>query len=471
MVSSVTFPVGLGGDGSTYTDDADPTTGLDNYGYATRLVPMFSQSVAVANQVLTNATAAAASASSALFAPGTAANSTTSVAIATGTKNFTIETGKLYSIGQVVVCASKANPANFMTGQILAHNNTTGALQVSVSQVGGSGTFADWTVSLGSIVSSSLPSQATHANKFLQTDGTSPSWQVALRPSQNLSDVSSVSTSRTNLGLGSLATLNTVNNANWSGTALAVANGGTGSTSAGAARTALGAAASGANSDITSLSALSTALSIAQGGSGATSAAAARTNFGLGTMATQAASAVAITGGTIAGITDLAVADGGTGSSTAAGARSNLGAAAAGANSDITSLSALSTPLSIAQGGTGAADAAAARTALGILMPIGGATGTTSGGFLSVGRTWGVVTGVVRTAAGVMRVDMTERPDALYTVEATVGGAYNRTVGESTASEGYRTTTEFYLITQQGNASASSGSLTDAPRWNVVVYA
>lgn len=45
----------------------------------------------------------------------------------------------------------------------------------------------------------------------------------------------------------------------------------------------------------------------------------------LGTMATQAASGVAITGGSITGITDLAVADGGTGASTAANARTNLG--------------------------------------------------------------------------------------------------------------------------------------------------
>jgi hypothetical protein len=107
---------------------------------------------------------------------------------------------------------------------------------------------------------------------------------------------------------------------------------------------------------------------------------------GLGSMATQNASAVAITGGTIDGTTiggttpapatfttltstgatnlgtistgvwqgtPVAVAYGGTGATTAAGARSNLGAAASGANSDITSLSGLTTPLSAPQGGTG----------------------------------------------------------------------------------------------------------------------
>jgi len=60
---------------------------------------------------------------------------------------------------------------------------------------------------------------------------------------------------------------------------------------------------------------------------------------GFGTMSTQNANNVSITGGSISGITDLAVADGGTGASTASGARTNLGAAASGANSDIISMS------------------------------------------------------------------------------------------------------------------------------------
>ena len=51
----------------------------------------------------------------------------------------------------------------------------------------------------------------------------------------------------------------------------------------------------------------------------------ARTNLGLGTIATQAANNVSITGGSVTGVTDIAIADGGTGASSASAARTNLG--------------------------------------------------------------------------------------------------------------------------------------------------
>ena len=54
----------------------------------------------------------------------------------------------------------------------------------------------------------------------------------------------------------------------------------------------------------------------------------ARTNLGLGSIATQAASSVSITGGSISGITDLAVADGGTGASTLTGVLKGNGTSA-----------------------------------------------------------------------------------------------------------------------------------------------
>jgi hypothetical protein len=68
--------------------------------------------------------------------------STSSVAIGTGTKNFTVETGKSLFVGMSYRIAYDAN--NWMNGEIISYNSGTGALSIDVDTVRGSGTYAAW---------------------------------------------------------------------------------------------------------------------------------------------------------------------------------------------------------------------------------------------------------------------------------------------------------------------------------------
>jgi hypothetical protein len=108
------------------------------------------------------------------------------------------------------------------------------------------------------------------------------------------------------------------------------------------------------------------ALGVIWGGTGATNAANARINLGVGNLGIQYDNAVNITGGTITGITPLDINAGGTNASTAVGARTNLGlgsmatqsaGAVAITGGTISGISALA----VSDGGTGATHAANAR--------------------------------------------------------------------------------------------------------------
>jgi hypothetical protein len=227
-----------------------------------------------------------------------------------------------------------------------------------------------------------LPSQTSNSGKYLKTDGTNSSWDAL--------DISTADITGT----------------------LPIANGGTGATTASGARTALGLAigtdvqaydaqladvagltptdngviiGNGTNFVVESGATLKTSLGLTIGtdvqaydaqladiagltptddnfivGNGTNfvteSGATARTSLGLGSIATQDASNVTITGGSITGITDLAVADGGTGASTAANARVNLLPSYTGNGSKVLTLNSGATDVEWTTPATGTGD-------------------------------------------------------------------------------------------------------------------
>jgi hypothetical protein len=140
-MASVTFPVNIGGNGSTVSDDSSATTGLANGGHRTRFVPALSQMVAIAQTVVTVG-------QNALNASSNGGSSTTSLTIGTGSRTLTTQTGKTWFIGQFVIIASTSAPSNYMVGQITSYDSVGGTLVVNVTATGGSGTIGSWTISV-----------------------------------------------------------------------------------------------------------------------------------------------------------------------------------------------------------------------------------------------------------------------------------------------------------------------------------
>jgi hypothetical protein len=165
-------------DGTSLTFVTAPASGTNNI-----LVFAPSQLVGAASAAASAAQAAESAAVVARDEAQAAAGlldvaSTTSVAIGIGTKTFTIAADKGLTAGQFVLVDSDADGSNYMYGQITDYTGTS--LEVNVLNVGGSGTFDDWKITLigiqgiqgdaGAVSATSAVVAATSAGASLQSN-------------------------------------------------------------------------------------------------------------------------------------------------------------------------------------------------------------------------------------------------------------------------------------------------------------
>jgi len=223
----------------------------------------------------------------------------------------------------------------------------------------------------------------------------------------------------------------------------------------------------GTNVVLADTASISLPLSVAQGGTGGTTQSAARLGLGITAFADPIVTAT-----------------------TGASVRSTIGAAASGANSDITSLTGLTTPLSAPQGGTGFASYAvgdilyaSTTTALSKLADVATGNALISGG-VSTAPSWGKVglathvSGLLPTANGGTNLTSFTSGGAVYatstsvlttgTLPATAGGT-----GQASYAVGdllyASTTTALSKLADVATGNALiSGGIGVAPSWGKI---
>lgn len=166
--------------GTSLTLTLAPANGTNNILVSAPSLLVGAASSAAAAAEASEIAAANSANEAAAYAGQLVITSTTSTAIGVGAKTFTVGANLSLSAGQFILIASDADPAaNYMWGTITSYSSTT--LVVDVAAVGGSGTFADWTMYLtgargetgptGSISDANTITAGTSAGITFETNG------------------------------------------------------------------------------------------------------------------------------------------------------------------------------------------------------------------------------------------------------------------------------------------------------------
>ena len=132
--------------GTTLTFATAPASGTNNIYVSAPSLLVGAASSAAADAAVSAAAALASETQAGVYAGQLTIVSTTSLAIGTGSKVFTVGADLSLNAGQFILIISDANAANYMWGTIASYSGTT--LTVTVEAVGGSGTLNDWTMYL-----------------------------------------------------------------------------------------------------------------------------------------------------------------------------------------------------------------------------------------------------------------------------------------------------------------------------------
>jgi hypothetical protein len=117
--------------------------------------------------------------------PSYQATSTTSLAIGTGSKSFTTQASRGYTVGQRLRASSSASTSNYMEGVVTSYSSTT--LVLNVDRTGGSGTIASWNINItgdagpaNSLAIGSVTASTAGSNAEATITGTAPSQTLNL---------------------------------------------------------------------------------------------------------------------------------------------------------------------------------------------------------------------------------------------------------------------------------------------------